>query len=31
MTARRLREAKNQNVRRDLTLGRNGGKHRLIK
>ncbi len=31
MTARRLREAKNQMMRRDLTLGRNGGKHRLIK
>lgn len=31
MTARRLREAKNQMMRRDLTMGRNGGKHRLIK
>lgn len=31
MMARRLREAKNQGVKRDLTMGRNGGKHRLFK
>ena len=31
MKARRLREAKNQGVKRDLTMGRNGGKHRLFK
>ena len=31
MTARRLREAENQMMRRDLTLGRNGGRHRLMK
>lgn len=31
MTARRLREEKNRGMKRDLTMGRNGGRHRLFK
>lgn len=30
MTARRLREEKNQSQNRTLAMGRNGGKHRLF-